>query len=138
MKKIISLFLVLITVILGFCACSQSGEFENDDYSKAQMEIIENFSISLENRRIVGFKGENDHLVYIIVEYDEKVQKISETTYYFCFNESVYNAMVDNFKDEPEFNGIKDKIYFTFKSDKASTGKYESDVEKLKTEFTVV
>ena len=138
MKKIISLFLVLVTVMLGFSACSENGEFENDEYAREQAKIIESLSVSLENRRIVGYIGENDHLIYIVVEYDENVRKTSETTYYFCFNESVYNYMAPKFKDEPGFKGHEDKIYFTFESDKASIGIYEKDVNKLKTEFTVI
>ncbi len=101
------------------------------------MEVIEGLSVSLENKRIVGYRGENDHLVYIVVEYDGKGQKLSETTYYFCFNESVYDFMLPNFEKEPEFTQVKDKLYFTFKSEKAITGTYENDVKKLKTEFTV-
>lgn len=137
MKRIISLFLA-VAFMLGLCACGSNEEYEPDKYAKAQTEVIQSLSVSLENRRIVGYKGENDHLIYIVVEYDENVRKVSETTYYFCFNESVYNYMLPNFKDEPDLKEIRDKIYFTFTSDKASMGTYETDVNKLKTEFTVI
>ncbi len=136
MKKILSAILILV-LLLGVSACSQGGEFEQNEYAKAQMEVIEGLSVSLENKRIVGYKGENDHLIYIVAEYDEDVRKISETTYYFCFNESVYDFIIKDFKDEPELKEIKDKLYFTFKSDKAITGSYAEDVKKLKTEFSV-
>lgn len=137
MKRIISLFLVF-AFMFGLCACGNNGEFEQDEYAKAQAEVIQNLSVSLENRRIVAYRGENDHLIYVVVEYDENVRKVSETTYYFCYNESVYNYMLPDFKNEKDLKEIKDKIYFTFTSDKASTGTYEMDVNKLKKEFTVV
>ncbi len=136
MKRIISLFFVF-AFMLGLCACGNNGEYEPDKYAKAHTEVIQSLSVSLENRRIVGCKGENDHLIYIVVEYDENVRKVSETTYYFCFNESVYNYMLPDFKDEPDLKEVKDKIYFTFTSDKASMGTYEMDVNKLKTEFRI-
>lgn len=136
MKRIISLFFVFAFMI-GLCGCGSSKEYEPSEYAKAQTEVIQSLSVSIENRRIVGYKGENDHLIYIVVEYDENARKVSETTYYFCFNESVYNYMLPDFKDEPDLKEVKDKIYFTFSSDKASMGTYEMDVNKLKTEFTV-
>ena len=137
MKKILSVLLVFV-LLSGLCACSQSGkENASDKYAQARTEVIQSLNVSLENKRIVGYKGENDHLIYIVVEYDENVRKISETTYYFCFNESVYDYMVPQFENEPGFTEFRDKIYFTFETDKASIGIYEKDVNKLKTEVTV-
>ncbi len=139
MKKIISLFLIALTLVTALCSCSQGGgKPEEDKYSKAQMEVIESLSVSLKNKQIVGYKGENDHLIYIFVEYDGEGQKLNETTYYFCFNESVYDFMLPDFEKEPEFTQVKEKIYFTFKSNKAISGRYEKDLEKLKTEFNII
>ncbi len=136
MKRILSLIIISV-MLLGLCACNSTEEIEQDATALLHMEIIDGLGISLENRTIVGCRGENNHLTYIVVEYDEKVQKSSETTYYFCFNESVYDNMSEEFKNEPEFTGLKDKCYFTFKSDMAITGSYAKDVERIKKEYTI-
>lgn len=127
MKKIIALLAAAIMLLCTACSSTpKPGELEQSPETLAQMEVISTFGISQKNNRIIGFKGENDFIEYIVVMYNGDT-KTSEKTYYFYNNDTAY----DNFKEEnaenPVLTFFDDARYVTRDSGIANTGTYDGD-----------
>lgn len=127
MKKIIALLAAAIMLLCTACSSnSEPGKMEQTPETLAQMEVISSFGISQKGNRIIGNRGENDFVEYIVVMYDGDVKK-SEKTYYFYNNDIAY----DNFKEENSENTVltffDDARYVIKDSGMANTGTYDGD-----------
>lgn len=140
MKRFLAMFSVL-AVILSFAACSSkdpnkvSGVYDpnavtqNPTAQKQEDVIAENFGVSIENRRIVGFVGEDDFVRYIIIEYDDLGNYRKGQEHYLYHNADAYKAAIHQYGDAViEHND--GALYLSVASGFAGST-YEEDFEKL-------
>lgn len=127
MKKIIALLVLAIMLLCTACSGTpKPGEFEQSPETLAQMKVISSFGISQKNDRIIGYKGEDDFLEYIVVMYSEDT-KTSEKTYYFYNNDVAYENFKEENADVPVFTFFDDARYVIRDSGTANTGTYDGD-----------
>lgn len=140
MKRILAVLSVLV-LALSFAACGSknngtvSGVYDpdavtqNPTVQKQNDVIAENFGVSVENKRIVGYVGEDDFVRYIIIEYDDAGNYRKGQEHYLYHSADAYDAAISQYGDAViEHND--DALYLSVASGFAGTN-YDEDFEKL-------
>ncbi len=140
MKRIFAMVAALV-LMLSLAACGPkdkntvSGVYDPDVVSqnptaeKQNKVIAENFGVSIENRRIVGYVGENDYVKYIIIEYDDLGNYRKGQEHYLYHNEDAYKAAIHKYGDAV-IESDDEALYLSVASGFAGST-YKADFEKL-------
>lgn len=140
MKKIIALISAFV-MLLSFASCQQPapqpGEVEPSPVEKAQTDIINSLGITQQDSRIVAYKGENDHVKYVVVYYENGV-RTDEVTHMFYTSEDAFAAAKEKMEGKFEVTEIdEEKRYISYWSGDAYFGNYAQDLEKIKENYTI-
>lgn len=140
MKKILAV-LSALAVIISLSACKskpdgvESGVYDpnvvsqNPTAVKQDDIIAENFGVSIENQRIVGYEGENDYVKYIIIEYDDFGNYRKGQEHFLYHNEDAYKDALHKYGDTV-IESDDEALYLSVASGFAGT-KYSDDFKKL-------
>lgn len=141
MKRIFAV-VTMLAVLLSFAACNSkkdpnkvSGVYDpsavtqNETAAKQENIIAESFGVSVENKRIVGYIGENEYVKYIIVEYDDLGNYRKGQEHYLYHSETAYNAALLKYGNTviEQDDGA---LYLSVASGFAGST-YQADFEKL-------
>lgn len=144
MKKL-SAVLVLAAMLFLMAACTSSeNEVQgklNTNVSQSELGINQNkimgtFGVSVENKKIVGYRPSDEYLEYVVVEYDDSGNKKSEASHFFYFNES-YFAVAKRKYGTSAAVAEEESCYIKVASNYANTGSYKTDYEKLNADFSL-
>lgn len=140
MKRILAVLSVLV-LALSFAACGSkdsgtvSGIYDPDAVTqnptaqKQSKVIAENFGVSIENKRIVGYEGEDDFVRYIIIEYDDFGNYRKGQEHYLYHNADAYKAAIDKYGNAV-IEHDDEALYLSVAAGFAGTN-YDVDFEKL-------
>ncbi len=144
MKRIL-FAVVAVIMVFSMASCAEDGKnkvvldpnLSQSGMAAKQQEVMDTFGVSIKDTSIVGYRATDLYLEYVVVKY-ENGKKTGEATYYFYLDESYFtNALADYGEDNPAITADKEACYIKIASNNANTGKYESDLEKIKADFTV-
>ncbi len=137
MKKFLALLLAIsIVFCLGACKRTKPGEFEQNEITLAQTEIISTFGETEKDTKIVAYENGVNYLKYVISDY-AKGTKLSEATHWFYYDVDAFNLFCEEL-DEEKIIEKKDGIFYVkVKSNLANNSDYEKDLEKLKKKYIV-
>lgn len=136
MKKLISIFLIALSV-LGFSACTDSSDFEQDPVTLLQNDVIATFGISQKDNKIVSYIGENNYVKYILIKY-ENGSKISEVTHYFYNNDADFEDAKELYASNSAVTIDSEKRHISMLSAEIHEGSYGADCDKLESKgYTV-
>lgn len=144
MKRILYAALAVI-MIMSMASCSNGGgqkveldpNLSQSNLGAKQQEIMDTFGVSITDSSIVGYRPADQYLEYIVIKY-ENGKKTGEATHYFYSDESYFaNALAEYGEDNPAITSDEEACYIKIASNNADTGKYASDLEKIKADFTV-
>lgn len=136
---------VAVIMVFSMASCAEEGKnkvvldpnLSQSGMAAKQQEVMDTFGVSIKDTSIVGYRATDLYLEYVVVKY-ENGKKTGEATYYFYLDESYFtNALADYGEDNPAITADKEACYIKIASNNANTGKYESDLEKIKADFTV-
>lgn len=149
MKKFFAMISVLL-VLLSLTAC-KSGKsdpktkvvpYESEAVSQAEMvekqnqKIAENFGVSIKNKIIIGYIGENEYVKYIVTEYDEATGNYRKGQEHYLFHsETAYKTALlkygDSYAEKDD-----DAWYLVVASGFAGTN-YSADFERLDKDYKI-
>ncbi len=137
MKKFLALFLIVCTLFcLGACKRTKPGEFEQNDITVAQNEIITAFGKTENDIRLVAYEHGSNYLMYVVAEYDKGI-KTSEAKHYFYYDVEAYNIFCEDLDEEKVIEKKADIFYVKTKSGIANNGSYEQDLENIQKKYIV-
>ena len=143
MKRFSSV-LVLAIMLFSMAACTAENEVKvviDTNVSQSEMninqdKIIATFGVSIENKKIVGYRPSDEYLEYVVVEYDDSGNKKSEASHFFYFNESYFTIAKRQY-GETAAVADEDACYIKVASNYANTGSNKKDYDKLNTDFSL-
>ena len=113
----------------------------NTNVSQSELSINQNkimgtFGVSVENKKIVGYRPADEYLEYVVVEYDDSGNKKSEASHFFYFNESYFTIAKRQYGTSAAI-ADEESCYIKVASNNANTGSYKTDYEKLDADFSL-
>ena len=144
MKRILIVSLLVI-MLFSTASCAKSEtevkvklntNVSQSDIAVNQNKIMATFGVSVENKKIVGYKPADEYLEYVVVEYDENGNKKAEASHCFYFNESYFSVAKRTYGNSAAVVD-EESCYIKVASNYANTGSYKTDYEKLNSEFSL-
>lgn len=149
MKKLFAIIAIL-SVMVSLAACGSNADNGNtvivenfsDDVTQAPIavkqdqKIAEKFGISIENKIIIGYIGENEYVKYIVTEYDEATGNYRKGQEHYLFHsESAYkNALL---KYGNSYAEKDDEAWYLVVASGFAGTNYSDDFEKLDKDYDI-
>jgi hypothetical protein len=130
-------------MLFSMVACSSENEVtgklntnvSQNAVASAQNKAMAGFGVTVENRKIVGYRPADEYLEYVVVEYDDNGNKTAEASYFFYTDESYFAVGKRKYGDAAIPN--EEGCYIKVASNHANTGSYKTDYDKLNADFSL-